>query len=547
MGTPISHIWHTAKGKTPLAQGEGGSEFYTPIEVCFSLAWVKLPKSFTFSIRTAAVLLPLTTEDVSDQLHMCRDSPGLRVRVWNSEDLRKQNEDNARCACWVLRKSTDPKAVDSDVRLAGIIRWFDGDSNHDPPYDLIVSTFEAYFDSTKQLYPGMRDWAYFSARAILQINMRARARSPECASRYPIPAISSGSFQHTDPDLHNIICMLEHNFSTHRLTLNFPSGDTNAHAHSLWMSNLFVDSTHAGQNPTLESYESYLSAAVTDHRSMDANILLLWYMFLGGHVEEESSWAVDKLYVVVLLSSLSARLNIVYASGSLQTILSNLSTRVMSSIADRHFLHHLIFLLEFLAAWEKRPVYLTPMAYQWCSAISEAAGRLGPSEMPIILPDLTLPPHPQYSFRFQSQDLHPGGFVLGIAESGFSEVGPGCDPVRSDVTSHTPRHLQHLIYPHLLSIILNIGFRRVASSPGQSALHLDHTSHHEWVFETAFSSKDEVIADAVCQRAKYGHKILLFSSSLTIHSLHFPFLMPLRLTLDDLSYAFPFHSRFQNR
>jgi len=34
-----------------------------------------------------------------------------------------------------------------------------------------------------------------------------------------------------------------------------------------------------------------------------------------------------------------------------------------------------------------------------------------------------------------------------------------------------------------------------------------------------------------CQRAKYGHKILLFSSSLTIPSLHFPFLMPLRLTL----------------
>jgi len=39
---------------------------------------------------------------------------------------------------------------------------------------------------------------------------------------------------------------------------------------------------------------------------------------------------------------------------------------------------------------------------------------------------------------------------------------------------------------------------------------------------------------AYCQRAKYGHKILLFSSSLTIHSLHFPFLMPLRLTLTIL-------------
>ena len=40
-----------------------------------------------------------------------------------------------------------------------------------------------------------------------------------------------------------------------------------------------------------------------------------------------------------------------------------------------------------------------------------------------------------------------------------------------------------------------------------------------------------VPTDGKCQCAKYGHKILLFSLSLTIHSLHFPFLMPLRLTL----------------
>jgi len=39
--------------KPPLAQGEGGSEFYTPIGVCFPLAWEKLLKSFTISIRTA--------------------------------------------------------------------------------------------------------------------------------------------------------------------------------------------------------------------------------------------------------------------------------------------------------------------------------------------------------------------------------------------------------------------------------------------------------------------------------------------------------------
>ena len=133
-----------------------------------------------------AVLLPLTIEDANYQPRAHQDGPGLRVRVWNLEALRKRNGDNARCACWILRNITDPEAIDSDIRLAGTIRWFSGDSDHDPPYDLIVSTFEACFDSTKQPYPGMRDRAYFSARAILQINMRARVRSRDCASKYPI-------------------------------------------------------------------------------------------------------------------------------------------------------------------------------------------------------------------------------------------------------------------------------------------------------------------------------------------------------------------------
>jgi len=147
----------------------------------------------------------------------------------------------------------------------------------------------------------MRDRAYFSARAILQVNMRARAQSHECASKYPIPAISSRSFKHTDLDLH-VIRMLKHNSGAHGPILDFPSGDTNTHAHSLWMSNLFVDLTRAGTNPTLKSYKSYLSAAVTDHRPMIANILLIWDMFLGGYVEEGTSWTVDKSYAVVLLS-----------------------------------------------------------------------------------------------------------------------------------------------------------------------------------------------------------------------------------------------------
>jgi hypothetical protein len=245
--------------------------------------------------------LPLTIEDIHRQPVRPPKGPGLLIRVRDLKAIRKHNARSARCVSWVLRNITDPEAIESAVRLAGTIRWFDGDSDHNPPYDLIVVTFEACFDSNKQLYPGMRDRAYFSAKAILQINMRARARFNKHASKYPIPATSSSSVQHIDPDLHHIIHMLECNLAPGAPTLNFPRADTTTRAHSLWISNLFVDLTHTGPNPTLASCTSYLSAAVANHQAVIADTLLMWYLFLGGHVEEETIWATDKSYVVGLV------------------------------------------------------------------------------------------------------------------------------------------------------------------------------------------------------------------------------------------------------
>jgi len=129
----------------------------------------------------------------------------------------------------------------------------------------------------------------------------ARARSYECTSKYPIPAISSISFKHTNPDLLHVIYMLKRNSGTHRPTLDLLRGNTNPRAHSLWMSNLFLDLTRPGSNQALESYETFLSAAVTNHRPTIVNTLLVWYMFLGGHIEEETLGGLDRLCVVVLL------------------------------------------------------------------------------------------------------------------------------------------------------------------------------------------------------------------------------------------------------
>ena len=217
--------------------------------------------------------------------------------MWNLETSRRHNADSARCVCWILRSITDPGSVDSAIRLAGDIPWFNPDSAQDPPFDLIVTIFEACFDSNNEVYPSMRDRAYFSARAILRINVRARAQSNEHALKYPIPALPSNSSQHTDPLLRHMIRMLELN-SGGRSSLDFSEMVAYYYAHSLWMSSVFVELTRLGSNPTLYSYDSYFCAASANYQPVIANILLVWYMLLGGHVEGETFWLVDKSYVV---------------------------------------------------------------------------------------------------------------------------------------------------------------------------------------------------------------------------------------------------------
>ena len=238
-------------------------------------------------------ILPITRGPNHQQLTPW-SGPGFVIRVQNLEVLRKQNTCDALCVSWALRSITDTEVIDPAIYLAGNICWFDGGPTDNPPYISIVSIFEKCFDSTKQLYPGMRDRAYFSARAILQINTRARAQPHDNASRYPVPIIPSSPYEDTDPDLHNILYMLEQNFVQHKPTLHFPSPDRKTH--SMWMTNLFVDLIRIYPNPTLEAYKSYLSAATADHRASIANILLMWYILLGGQVREETFWVVDKSY-----------------------------------------------------------------------------------------------------------------------------------------------------------------------------------------------------------------------------------------------------------
>jgi len=233
--------------------------------------------ALTRAIRIAKCTetLPRAAEGPCTRPGKSQNGPGLRVHVRNLESIRRQNMDDPRCVSWVLRNITDPEAIDAAIRLAGAIRWFDGDSDYSQLFDLISSALKECFDSAKQPYPGMRDRAYFSTQAILQIQMKARAQSDEHAFEYPIPTISSSTFQRTDPDLYHLIHMFECNSYPGQPTLNFPKA-INSRAHSLWMSNLFVDVTQGSRSkPLLASWQSYLSAAITNHQAMIANTLLL--------------------------------------------------------------------------------------------------------------------------------------------------------------------------------------------------------------------------------------------------------------------------------
>ena len=123
------------------------------------------------------------------------------------------------------------------------------------------------------------------------------------------------------------------------------------------------------------------------------------------------------------------------------------------------------------------------MAYEWCSVISDVAGRLSQGGM-------------QINRHSSSSDF------FWIADEEFSHVGPGCDVVHSDNTSHArelPQGLTPGAYVELLLTTLIIAFRLVAPDRHWTYLDLTHTHHHDQVFEAAFSSDDdEVIADVVC-------------------------------------------------
>jgi hypothetical protein len=248
---------------------------------------------------TRAMLLPIAHDDPNYQPYVPQAQGGLLIPVRNIRSLREWNADNARCVCWIIRNITDPEALDSAIRFAGTIHWFDGDVDVDPPFEFIVSTFEACFDSARKPYPGMSGRAYFSGRAILRISKAAELRSPELASKYPIPIPPGNSRYDTggvNMDLSNVLCW----FSRVIFYCNLgPPFLGSTQTHSMWMSNLLVDFARTG-------FDSFMHVTLSETKditplghAIDANTILSRFISLSGPVEEETFWADDKSYAVV--------------------------------------------------------------------------------------------------------------------------------------------------------------------------------------------------------------------------------------------------------
>jgi len=150
------------------------------------------------------------------------------------------------------------------------------------------------------------------------------------------------------------------------------------------------------------------------------------------------------------------RFVILFPSDSLGAILSRLSQRILDIIPDACYTGRLARLLDTFLVWENRPPCLTPMAYQWYSAIFE----------------------------------NIGGFKQDV-------IGPGSPPTSHDGL-HLPGRGDSKPYATLLFPALAVGFRQIDTNCISSGIRLTHTHYHEMMLENAFASDDDdVIADIV--------------------------------------------------
>ena len=205
---------------------------------------------------------------------------------------------DAQCVSWILRNITDPEALDAAIQLTGEVRWFDGGTDVDLAYGLIVCTSKACFDSTGKLYPGSRDRAYYSGRTMVWIWTLAKCKSEEFANRFLLP-VTEYIAPSLDFDLRHLLKISVPLYTYFPLVRSLYSHPEHSPSHLQWISNIrlhlsWANRTSLDNQPILGWIASTHDTETATPPNAILNRLLVWYIFLGSSPEEEALMVQDK-------------------------------------------------------------------------------------------------------------------------------------------------------------------------------------------------------------------------------------------------------------
>jgi len=278
--------------------------FQTPVSIALRSPWKKVRRGIVSAVSRTRQMWKRSARPLLRRQSL-RMIPLENVQVQGSEPwlgpkdlaiIRRTNVNDVRCVSWILRNITDPEALDAAIRLAGTIRWFEDGTNVGPPYDLIVSTFEACFDSIGRLYPGSRDRAYYSGRAITWIHTLAMCQSEEFARTFPLPT-AGGTPTGIDFDLHHLLLVSMDWSAGARFAYFLIVHPGNTPSHLQWISNVLLHLAWANRTtPDFEHFWHHIPSTDRTTLPLDAilNRLLAWCISLGSPVEEEALKVQDK-------------------------------------------------------------------------------------------------------------------------------------------------------------------------------------------------------------------------------------------------------------